>query len=209
MKKLNLIIAIATSIFLISCGGSSNSDLDKALEDLNKLSESLDSLDNIDYTANNETTDNSTSDGKFYSKDGNFKVNFTGEPKVSNEPIPTEIGNIDMYMFMYEKSATEIEMIAYSDYPSAMVEASNPDDLLTGAKKGAVQNINATITNEEKIEFDGNPGYEFKADNGSYYLYYKIFLKDNRLYQIAIMRDGSAPTDEAVENFIGSFELTD
>ena len=207
MKKINLIIiALAMIGFLASCGGSSSSDLDKALDDLNKLSESLDSLGDVDYT---ETDNNTTSDDKYYSKDGNFKVNFTGEPKVSNEPIETEIGNIEMYMFMYEKSATEIEMIAYSDYPSAMIEASNPDDLLVGAKNGAINNLGAKITSEEKIDFDGNPGYIFNGDNGSYYLYYKIFLKGNRLYQIAIMRDGSTPTDEAIKNFVDSFELTD
>ncbi len=209
MKKFNLfLIAFAIASFLISCGGPSSSDLDKALNDLNKLSENLDSLDKIDnVTADDETT--SSSDDKFYSKDGHFKINFAGEPEVSNEPIPTEIGNIQMYMYTYEKSATEVEMLAYSDYPSEMIKASNPDDLLIGAKNGAINNLGATITKEEKIDFDGNPGYQFKADNGSYYVDYKIFLKGNRLYQIAIMRDGSAPTEEAVKNFIGSFELTD
>lgn len=205
MKKLNLfLIASAMLGLIVSCGGPSSSDLDKALNDLDKLSSSLDSLDNVDGVDEVDAQGD-----KFYSKDGKFKVNFTGEPELSKDTVGTDVGTIQMYMYMYEKSATEIEMLAYSDYPSSMVEQSNADDLLQGAKNGAVNNLNATVTEENKIDFNGNPGLEFKADNGQYYVHYKLVLKNNRLYQIALMRDGAQPSDEAINNFIKTFEIVD
>ena len=144
----------------------------------------------------------------FSSEDGNFKVNFSGKPTETSEVIKTEAGNIELHMFMYEKSATEIEMIAYSDYPTSIIKANTPNDLLNSAKNGAVNNLNAKITEEYKTIFDRNPCIDFKADNKQFYVIYKIFLKNNRLYQIAIMRDGSYPSKKSIKKFVETFKLT-
>lgn len=189
MKHLLFILIIA---LFASCGGGSSS-LD-ALKKLDSLSKTLES----DIVADIP---------KFNSEDGNFKVNFPGTPKIESQDIPTDIGPIEMQSFTYEKSATEVYMIAYSDYPSELVKQSNPDDLLTGAKEGALTSQGAELESEEKITFDGNPGYFFKAKTGTYFMIYKIFLKENRLYQILMIRDGNYPSQESIDNFIGTFEL--
>jgi len=197
MKKINYLV-IATffvaSIFIVSCGGASDEEVEA------KASDILEALNDIESNTN-------TVAEKFYSEDGKFKASFTGTPEVSNESIPTEVGNIEMFMFMYEKSATEIELLAYSDYPSALVEASDKDQMLQDAKDGAVNNLGAIIVEEKKITYKGYKGLEFKANSSQIYVNYKIFLVKNRLYQIAIMRDGSFASKENVDKFFDSFEL--
>ena len=192
MKLLFLALAAA---FLVSCGSSESA------------TDALSKLDSISKSLEDQTSD-LVSD-KYTSEDGKFKVNFPGTPTVASDNIPTEVGNIEMKSFTYEKSATEVYMIAYSDYPSELVKQSDPDAILTGAKEGALNNMGATMETEEKISMDGHPGYIFKAVKDSYYMVYKIFLKDNRLYQILMMRDGAYPSQEAVDSYIGSFELID
>lgn len=187
MKLFSLLVIAA---LLVSCGGN-KSNLD-ALNKLDSLSKSL---------------DESSSGEKFTSEDGKFKISFPGTPKIESQAIPTEVGNIEMKSFSYEKSVTEAYMVAYSDYPSELVKQSDPETLLTGAKEGALTSQSATLEKEEKITLDGNPGYYFTAVKDSYYMCYKIFLKDNRLYQILMLRDGAYPSKEAIDEFIGSFEL--
>ena len=190
---MRLFILMAAVTLLMSCGGGQSA------------TDALSKLDSISNSLNDQMSDMSSE--KYTSEDGKFKVNFLGTPTVEKKDIPTEVGNIEMTSFSYEKSATEVFMIAYSDYPSEMVKASEPDVLLNGAREGALSSMGATMESQEKITLDGNPGYQFKAVAGTYYMVYKIFLKDNRLYQILMMRDGSYPSNEAVESFIGSFEL--
>lgn len=184
MKFLPLFLIAA---ILVSCGGSKSS-LD-ALSQLDSLSKTLEST-------------------KYTSPDGSFKINFPGTPTVASENVPTEVGNIEMKSFTYEKSVTEAYMVALSDYPSELVAASSPDSLLQGAKEGALSSQGATLESEEKITLDGNPGYFFKAKKDSYHMCYKIFLKENRLFQILMLRDGSYPSQEDITGFIDSFEFT-
>jgi len=193
MKKINFfVIAILFfgSFLFVSC---------------NETSETEATTDEITEAEDNSTINNEAD--KYHSVDGKFKVNFTGTPKVSNEKVPTEVGDIEMFMFMYEKSLTEIEMIAYSDYPSAIVAVSDKDEMLNGAKEGALSNLEAVIKEEKQITYKGHKGIEFKANSSQYYVNYKIFLVNNRLYQIALMRDGSYATQSNVDKFFNSFEL--
>lgn len=191
----------ALALLLLSCGSVN----DQAAA----IASQLDSAS----TANSitEEENNIPEEGDlFTSKDGKFKINFSGTPTQSSDIIPTEVGNIEMTSFMYEKSATEAYMVAYNDYPSEMVKNSSVDDLLDGAKNGSSSSLGITKFDiDNKMEIEGNPGRHFKGTNGSYYAEYKLFLKGNRLYQIALIRDGSYATPERAEAFFGSFALTE
>jgi len=186
MKKL-LIPILALTFAVSSCGD----DFDE--EEFIKGQYSLEKDKNILYE----------------SEDGRFKINFYGEPTKSSKAIPTEVGDVEMITFLYEKSVTEAYMVAYSDYPSKLIENSPVDVLLDGAKNGGVSNLGITIFEFEKnLKIAGNPGRHFKGNNGSsIYVEWKLFLTGNRLYQIAILRDGSYATQERTDDFFGSFEL--
>ena len=202
MKKINLFALAALfvgSMLMVSCGGPSEGDLNDAISELNNLAAELE-----EEAAVIETE---VAAGKFHSEDGKFKIIFSGEPTHTPEIIPTEIGDIKMHMFMYEKSITEAEMVAYNDYPSAMVDLVDADQMLQDAKKGSVESLGATITEEKVITYNGHKGLEFKANSSQYYVNYKVFIVKNRLYQIALMRDGSYAVQDDVDNFFNSFEL--
>ncbi len=159
----------------------------------------------------NDATDNKTASAdvkKYTNKDGKFAIHFAGEPQVTDKNIPTAVGNIELHMFMYEKSATEVYVVGYSDYPSELMKESNRDSVLNGAKNGVVTNVKAAITEEKKIKIEGNDGLFFKANSDQYYLTYKLFIAGNRLYQIGMMRDGSPVNEDGMKDFFDTFELT-
>ncbi len=46
-----------------------------------------------------------------------------------------------------------------------------------------------------------------KSSSNSFHAHYKVYLHNNRLYQVAILRDGSYPVGEKSEAFFSSFKI--
>lgn len=200
MKKI-ILPALVLSLSFAACG-----DVD--MEEADALNHDL--LSAVDELAEEETTEveEVEADDLYHSEDGRFKIKFAGEPKVASDVIPTDVGNIEMMSFLYEKSVTEAYMVAYSDYPSAMVEQSSVDDMLKGAKDGSSSNLGITSFDlDENVELDGNKGMYFKGSANSIFAEYKIYLVGSRLYQVAILRDGSYSMPERSDEFFNSFQL--
>ncbi|MFH2142712.1 MAG: hypothetical protein ABIJ97_09835, partial [Bacteroidota bacterium] len=143
------------------------------------------------------------------SKKGKFKINFGGEPTESKDAVDTDLGKIDITTYLYEASQSKVFMVAYSDYPSSSIEATDKKELLKGSKDGFVGNLQLNIDFEEFFTLDGNQGIYFKASNSEYHAAVKQILVDNRLYQIGILSSEGEISYNDVENFLNTFELID
>ncbi len=137
-----------------------------------------------------------------------YSLVFPGEPTKESSVVPTDVGDITMFTLMYEKSVDEVYMLAYSDYPVEDVSEADSESLLDGGKDGALKSlgISGTETNEE-IEISGHPGIRFTGNNGQFYVNYIMVLAENRLYQVAILRDGSYASSKKTKKFFKSFKL--
>ena len=196
--KYNLLIigAIAGSALLTSCGGGMSDQefsdmLDRELDELNQEDEKDDQA-------------------KLYENEkGEFRIDFDGHsPSVNSSKVPTEIGTLDMVQILWEKSLSEAYAVMYSDYPEELIENSDPNALLQGGKNGAASNLGILSFDEENdISIDGNPGLEFTGNNGEYYVTWRVYLVDNRLYQVAVMGMNAYVPDENKSKFLESFEL--
>ena len=204
--KTILTTCIAASMMMVSCGGGDtlNDLADKIGDDLETVTEEV--------VAEEVVAEEATFSPEIYeSEDGRFKVNFLGAtPEVSSQSVPTELGEIEITMFLYEKSLTEAYIIGYNDYPSAIVEAGSTAEMLAGGKEGVVNSMGVTHFDlEEEVSLDGNSGLHFKGVAESLHIEYQMYLVGNRLYQIGVVRDGSYVTQDRVNTFFGTFELTD
>ena len=205
--KTILTTCIVASMLMISCGGG-----DSLTAELNNLANELETNNKGLEGSIEETVVEATIPSEIYeSEDGRFKVNFLGAtPEVSQEVIPTELGNIEITMFLYEKSMTEAYIIGYNDYPSAIVEAGSTAEMLAGGKEGVVNSMGVTQFDlEEEVSLDGHSGLHFKGIAGTLHIEYQMYLVENRLYQIGVVRDGSYVTPDRADTFFGTFELTD
>ena len=205
--KLQVITTIAASILMVSCG-----DSDSLTAELNELANELEKNNEVLADNAEAVTDEATIPSEMYeSEDGRFKVNFLGAtPEISTESVPTELGDIEITMFLYEKSLTEAYIIGYNDYPSAIVEAGSTADMLAGGKEGVINSMGVThLDLEEEVSIDGHSGLHFKGVAGTMHVEYQMYLVENRLYQIGVIRDGSYVTQDRVDTFFGTFELTD
>lgn len=204
MKKI-ILPALVLSLGFAACGDIDMEEADALNHDL------LSAVDELAEEAPEEALEEEpTKEDLYYSEDGRFKVKFAGEPKVNSDIVPTDVGNIEMMSFLYEKSLTEAYMVAYSDYPSALVEQSSANDMLIGARDGSSGKMGITSFDlDEEIEIDGNPGRYFKGKAKSIHAEYKIYLVGNRLYQVAILRDGAYSMPKRSDEFFNSFQLVE
>ena len=144
----------------------------------------------------------------FVSKDGKFKARFPGDPTRESQMVPTEAGDIEMISFIYEKSATEAYLVAYSDYPSSLIDPANPMILLENARDGSLEG-NFVESNKE-LKVNGWPAIRTKAIDKVQNMYYvlEVIMAKNRLYQLLIVRNGSYPSDESIKDFMDAFVIT-
>ena len=206
--KLQVITCIATSMLMVSCGG----DSDSLTAELNELANELEKNNEVSAENAEALTEEATISSEMYeSEDGRFKVNFLGgSPEITTQSVPTELGDIEITMFLYEKSITEAYIIGYNDYPSAIVEAGSTADMLAGGKEGVINSMGVThLDLEEEVSIDGHSGLHFKGVAKTMHIEYQMYLVENRLYQIGVIRDGSYVTQDKVDTFFGTFELTD
>lgn len=197
MKKnrLYLLVVLMAIFAFASCGDETNEELDKISDNLEELADQIE--DNV--------ADELEAD-KFYSNDGKFKISFSGEPTFSKENVPTEAGDFDMFMYIYEE-VSRAEMMAYIDYPPEIIEAQEVEVMLQNAKEGSVSSMGLVISEEKEFTFKGNKAVQFRADNNELYVDYLLFLVGNRFFQTAIMVEGSYPSKDEVKKFYDSIEI--
>lgn len=147
------------------------------------------------------------SDKKFFSQDGKFKILFESEPTAYSKYIPYEDGNILMNYFIYEKGINLIYCISYADYPTSFTAGKVKEDILISLLNNYINYQRAGLEIQKQIQVNAYPGIYFKANNGDTFVFGEYVLRDNRLYQITITKEGGYPNDAEANAFLQSFEL--
>jgi hypothetical protein len=153
-----------------------------------------------------------TSPQSFTSEEGAFSVVSPLSLQESSQSIDTQLGPIEVHFFMGE-DANRAFMVGYSDYPQDFVDQSDPQVMLDGAVNGAVSNVNGELVSEVKIHLsDRYPGREIVVtamvdNNQEGTLKGRLFLVNNRLYQIMSIAPSDNLNVQEMDDFINSFEL--
>lgn len=155
--------------------------------------------------------ESSTFEGyKYESSDKDFTIYFDGEPEVAVEKVETEVGDITLTSIIHEVSEDKAYMVAYSDYPPAFMELVDGQELMDGGMKGALNSLNIENPDKKKkIEKENVQGIYFFGSNEAEntMVEYEIFIKENRLYQIAVIGLLSEYKQNADKQFFKSFKF--
>jgi hypothetical protein len=147
---------------------------------------------------------------EFTSPEGDFVVTFPGQPKSTDTSVPLPDGSkITVTSYAVEREDGAF-IVAVADYPADLVGA-DPKVVLEGARDGALQNVQATLTTSESISLGAVPGIAFggtvASNNGV--LTTRIFLDGVRLYQVFAVGDAASSSLTAdTAAFLDSFKLT-
>lgn len=143
----------------------------------------------------------------FTAPDSSFQINFPRPPLADTALVKADVGEVEMYSFKVDQG-NQVLTVAFSDFPTALVELSDPKELLTGGKNTAMNSLELKLIDEEKeTSIDGFPGIYFKGHSDKYYTIYKVYMVKNRLYQVAITKSGAYPNPTEVQAFSDSFTL--
>ncbi len=136
-----------------------------------------------------------------------FSVDFQQEPIKAIDTFETEIGEIILHTFMIEESEKIAKTVTYSDYPKKVTKSKDPYEILNSAKQGAIKSLGINnIIKDDKFTENGIPGYELIGSNDlGFYIHYKLFLKENRLFQIGVLKEGESTKSKKEQDFIESF----
>jgi len=149
---------------------------------------------------------------KFTSTEGAFSVLMPDTPTKQKQTANTQWGPIDVYSFIVERE-DGVYMVSYSDYPQSVVQQIDPEVILDSARDRGVANVQGTLISELSISLEEYPGRELRIKSptlvGEIILYNRIFLVDNRLYQITVVTPKEESFSEDIRKFFDSFALLD
>lgn len=139
-----------------------------------------------------------------------FAINFPGDGvEKSSKVVETDIGQTKLVFHMYEKNPSEVYMVGENQYDIESIQDSDPWILLEGGRDGSLESLEINkVETEERGKLDGYPELTFRAHNDSYYVVYRLILVDATLFQVAILKEKSYPSEREISDFLDSFELS-
>jgi hypothetical protein len=145
---------------------------------------------------------------EFTSSEGRFSVLMPGTPTDQAQKVNSPVGVIDLHVFVVEQSGAQY-LVAYNDYPDAMVKTGDPEKVLDGARNGIVANVRGRLLSEVKITLQQFPGRELKVmvPDGAQMMQTRLYFVKNRLYQVGAVTSEADASSKDIPKFLESFKL--
>ena len=138
-----------------------------------------------------------------YASEG-FSIAFPATPTTSTQNVPTDAGSFELRAYLAEIGSTAL-YVGICDYGNA-ANGRDPNTVLQGAKKGAVDNVKAHITSESSITLGIYPGVAFEADSDTLHFSAHIYYVGTTLYQVLAASPLKEPYG-GTTRFINSFQF--
>lgn len=148
---------------------------------------------------------------EFRSGAGRFAVQVPGGSlEEQTQTVDTQVGTLTMYTLSRSEKTIQYG-VNYADYPAEVVAQSDPGKMLQGAQDGALNSSNSRLVSDRVMTLGGHPGRQYKAESqdGKYALTARIYLVDNRLYQVVVITPPDQSQPENVARFLDSFRLVE
>lgn len=138
-----------------------------------------------------------------YPVDG-FSATYPSVPDIQKKDVPTDAGTFQLRSYIGTDG--EVAMfVGICDYGSK-TDGKNPDDLLQGAKNGALQNSNSHLLSETKTTLGIYHGLTFESESDQAHFSARIYMVGSTLYQTLVVSPLGKPY-AGTARFLDSFQL--
>jgi hypothetical protein len=141
-----------------------------------------------------------------------FRVLMRGQPGYAKQDVNTPAGRMTAHLYSSDRPSSYYA-VGYSDYPLALVVGENPAKIFEGVRDTWVRRIGGRlVAPDSKLTLAGGySGLEFTAEGknrgSDAFVQARLFLVDQRLYQVIAMgRKNEVPQGE-MNRFLNSFQL--
>jgi hypothetical protein len=138
-----------------------------------------------------------------YQADG-FSASYPSEPELQKRDIPTDAGSFELRSYIAQVAPVAL-FIGVCDY-STQAAGKDPDDMLQGAKNGALDKSKSHLVSEKKITLGIYHGVEFEAESDVAHFTARIYMVGTTLYQTLVVSPLGKPFD-GTTRFLNSFQL--
>jgi hypothetical protein len=144
---------------------------------------------------------------EFASKEGQFKVLMPGTPKQKKLDTESDFGKGVLYMNVVESGKT-MYAANYCDFPPEIKKAALKQ-VYDSSRDGAVANMDGKLVSEKEVKLGENAGREIRIDvaEGKRLFRVRVYLIDQRLYQVVVFGTPEATTSKEADKFLDSFKL--
>jgi hypothetical protein len=151
----------------------------------------------------------------YENKDFNFSVDLPSEPKMLQQEVPTDVGDLTMNMFVVDLSSVEqgsdnlIYMVIHTKYPVNQdeLDKNEIESMLDGSVDGAVSNVQGKLVYVNKVTLNGSPGRAAKIEVQGAYMYMNTYLKNSALYAAQTICLVENDENEDIKKFFDSFKF--
>ena len=143
--------------------------------------------------------------------EGGFAVLMRGQPRYARQQVETPAGK--MYGHLYSSDRPDAFFaVGYSDYPIAHVLNTPPRDLLEGVRDTWAKRMNGRLVMSSASQLKGaQAGLEFSAEGrvkeADTFLQGRLYLVDQRLYQVIAMGRKGEVAQGTLNRFLNSFRI--
>jgi hypothetical protein len=148
-------------------------------------------------------------DETFAPKGGGYTICYPGKPRESTQTAKTMIGDVKITTATYATSDGNVYMVSYNDFPEGATKPENRNSLYDGVREG-IKGRDGKLIGEEVLAFgaDKLPGREYVIDKGKQRMKFRVVLRDNRMYQVAVIGTNNFVAGKEAKSFLDSFALT-
>jgi hypothetical protein len=139
-----------------------------------------------------------------YTPDG-FSVSMPSEPDIAKRNVDTDAGSFELRSYTSTDGDTAM-FVGVCDYGSK-TESKDPNTLLQGAKKGALENSKSQLVSEKQITFGIYPGLTFEGENDQIHFTARFYMVGSTLYETLVVYPLGKPYANAAR-FLDSFQMT-
>jgi hypothetical protein len=152
---------------------------------------------------------------EFVSDEGGFKIKFPGTPMKKTSTIDTAAGQISMTK-LSASSSVATYAVAFMDFPAAVTDPLELKIRYDGGRDAVLRGMpGSTLIDEKDMYFGDRFGREFVVEDTSVTATYRVFLVQQRLFEIVVFtrRLGKAPEQvrnnykKTIEDFFNSFVI--
>lgn len=144
---------------------------------------------------------------EFASKEGGFKVIMPGTPEHQQFDTESDFGKGVLHMYSIQAGKT-IYGANYCDFP-AEIKKAPLKKVYDASRDGAVANLKGKLASEKEIKLGKYPVREIQIEvaEGKQLFRARVFLVEQRLYQVVVMGTKEAATSKEADKFLESFKL--
>jgi hypothetical protein len=145
--------------------------------------------------------------------DGGFSILMRGQPQYVRQTLDTPAGRMEAHLYSSDRPDAYFA-VGYSDYPLALVVGGSPQELFAGVRDTWLRRLEGRLlSSDDRITAGTYPGYVFSAEGKTQgadaFLDARLYLVEQRLYQIVAISRKHAVSQGVVNRYLDSFKLID